>query len=122
MTVYINDLLSLAHDSDLYREIVNGKFTVNKTRRKFSAMGEDQAHEQHNTIIKEDGGGVGLFDNYHAILEWSLTVPYISQMLDNELDQDDQSHREDNVTFKRKFVSDCDALYSAWISYGNPFE
>ena len=42
-------------------------------------------------------------------------------MLDNELDQDDQSHREDNDTFERKFVSDCDALYSAWISYGNPF-
>ena len=43
-------------------------------------------------------------------------------MLDNELDQDDQSHREDNDTLERKFVSDCDALFSAWISYGNPFE
>ena len=85
-------------------------------------MGKDQAHEQHNKIIKEDGGGVGLFDNYHAIIELSLTVPYVSQMLDNELDQDDQSHREDNDPFERKFVSDCDALYSAWISYGNPFE
>ena len=82
-------------------------------------MGEDQSHEQHNKIIKEDGGGVGLLDNYHAILEWSLTVPYISQMIDNELDQDDQSHREVNDTFERNFVSDCDVLYSAWISYGN---
>ena len=119
MTVYINDLLT--HDSDLYREFVKGKSTVNKTIRKFSAMREDQAHEQHNKIIKEDGGGVGRFDNFHAILEWSLTVPYISQMLDNELDQDVQSYREDNVTFERKFVSDCDALDSAWISYNNPF-
>ena len=51
-----------------------------------------------------------VFDNYHAILEWSLTVPYISHMIDNELDQDDQSHREDNDTFERKFISDCYAL------------
>ena len=100
MTVYIIDLLSLTHDSDLYREFVEGTFTVNKTIRRFSAMGENQTHEQHNKIIKEDGGGVGLFDNHHAILEWSLTVPYISQMLDNKLHQDDQSHREDNDTFK----------------------
>ena len=75
MTVYINDLLSLTSDSDIYREFVKGKFTVNKTRRKFSEMGEDQAHEQHNKIFKEDGGGVGPFDKYHAVLEWSLTVP-----------------------------------------------
>ena len=110
MTVYRNDLLSLTHHSDLYREFVKGKFILQ--------MGEDQAHEQHNKIIKGDGGGVGLFDNYHALLEWSLTVPYISQMLDSELHQNDQSHREGNDTFERKFVSDCDA----WISYGNPFE
>ena len=120
MTVYINDLLSSTHDFDLYREFVKEKF--NKDIRKFSAMGEDQAREQQIKIIKEDGGGVGLFDNYHAILEWSLTVPYISQMLDDELHQDDQSHREVNDTFERKFVSDCDALYFAWISYGNLFE
>ena len=43
-------------------------------------------------------------------------------MLNNELDQDDQSHHEENDPFERKFVSDSDALYSAWISYGNPFE
>ena len=77
-----------------------------------------------SNIIKlsKKGGGVGLFDNYHAILEWSLTVPYISQMLDYELNQDDQSHHEDNDTFEKMVVSDCDALYSAWISYGNSFE
>ena len=57
-SMYINDLLSLTRDSDLYWEFVKGKFTVNKTMRKLSAMGEDQAHEQHNKIIKEDGGGV----------------------------------------------------------------
>ena len=67
----------MTHDSDIYREFVKGKFTVNKTIRKFSAMGKDQAHEQHNKIIKEDGGSVGLFDNYHVTLEWSLSTLYI---------------------------------------------
>ena len=96
----------MTHDFNLYREFVRENSQSTRQQRKFSAMGEDQANEQHNKIIKEDGVGVGLFDNYHAILEWSLTVPYISQMLDNEHDQDDQNHREDNATFERKFVSD----------------
>ena len=48
MTVYIDDKLSLPCDSELYREFMKGKFTVNKNVRKFSAMGEDQADKQHN--------------------------------------------------------------------------
>ena len=47
MTVYISDILSLPCDSELYQEFIKGKFTVIKSGRNFSSMGEDQAHEQH---------------------------------------------------------------------------
>ena len=38
----------------------NGFFTVKKSQRKFSAIAIDHAHEQNNTMVKGDGGAVGL--------------------------------------------------------------
>ena len=123
MTVYINDLLSLPHDSDLHKQFMKGNFTVNKSGRKFSAMGEDQAHEQHNKVIKEDGGCVGLFANDHAILEWAITSPFIMELLDNETpNKDDKKHHEDNDTYERVFIADSKSLHTTWSSYGNPFQ
>ena len=52
LTVFIDDLRNLPEDGILYTEFSNGKFMVNKTQRLFSSMEEDQAHEQHNKIIK----------------------------------------------------------------------
>ena len=42
---------------DIYREFSAGHFTVQKTKRVFSAIPIDQAHEQTNTRVKGDGGG-----------------------------------------------------------------
>ena len=39
--MYSNDILSLPCDSELYREFMKGKFTVNKSGRNLSAIGED---------------------------------------------------------------------------------
>ena len=69
LTVYIEDIRAIEKNSSpLYTEFCDGKFTVNKTCRLFSSMGEDQAHEQHNKVIKDDGGAVGIFDNEQAVL------------------------------------------------------
>ena len=69
LTVYIEDIRVIEKNSSpLYTEFCDGKFTVNKTCRLFSSMGEDQAHEQHNKVIKDDGGAVGIFDNEQAVL------------------------------------------------------
>ena len=42
------------------KEFKAGKFTVQKTRKVFSSIATDQAHEQNNALIKVDGGAVGL--------------------------------------------------------------
>ena len=34
----------------------NGLFVINKTRKKFSSIGIDHAHEQNNKCVKGDGG------------------------------------------------------------------
>ena len=49
-----NDTLGIA------QEFHAGNFMVQKTRRPFSAIPVDQAHEQKNAAIKGDGGAVGL--------------------------------------------------------------
>ncbi|KAK3908069.1 BolA-like protein 3 [Frankliniella fusca] len=35
----------------------SGKFAVHKSTRAMSGLGVDQAHEQNNRIVKEDGNG-----------------------------------------------------------------
>ena len=72
-------------------------------------MGEDQAHEQHNKVIKEDGGCVRLFTNDHDILEWAITSPFIMELHDIETlnpNKVDQNYHEDNETNEKEYIFD----------------
>ena len=42
-------------------EFMKGNFVVQKSRRKFSLMAKDQAHEQSNKILQTKGGAAGLY-------------------------------------------------------------
>ena len=61
LPVHIRDMIALpvSHPA-IHREFQAGKFTVKKTRRPFSCIALDQAHEQNNAMIKGDGGAIGL--------------------------------------------------------------
>ncbi|KAG7166419.1 hypothetical protein Hamer_G005518 [Homarus americanus] len=52
---------------DVAREFNAGNFTVQKTRKVFSSIPIDQAHEQNNACIKGDGGAVGVTNNPSAL-------------------------------------------------------
>ena len=56
----------------VYSEFLNGNFTVKKTARPFSVVAIDQAHEQNNAAVKEDGGAVGLKEKPAALRRWML--------------------------------------------------
>lgn len=125
LTVYIEDIRAIEKNSSpLYTEFCDGKFTVNKTCRLFSSMGEDQAHEQHNKVIKDDGGAVGIFDNEQAVLQWAISGPAISKLLEpqEETSFQERSHHEDTEAFEKKFRSDSEKLHQAFVLWGNPFE
>ena len=66
-------------------------------------MGEDQAHEQHDKVIKEDGGCVGHFAYTHAILELAISSPVIIELLNNETVNHDlnPNHHEDNDAYEK---------------------
>ena len=55
--------LKVVHPT-LYEKLSNGKFTVQKTNRKFSKIALDQNHKQLNTVV---GGAIALNENDAAL-------------------------------------------------------
>ena len=57
LSVHLVDMFQLEEiNTDIATDFRNGMFVVNKTRRKFSSIGIDHAHEQNNKCLKGDGG------------------------------------------------------------------
>ncbi len=59
--VHLRDMAELpTKHPEVNKMFTAGNFTVQKTNKVFSAIPIDQAHEQNNAYIKDDGGAVGL--------------------------------------------------------------
>ena len=54
---------------------MEGNFTVKKTRHAFSNLAIDQTYDQHNVVVKVDGGAVGLTECPAALQRWLLSGP-----------------------------------------------
>ena len=68
LPIHLKDMLTLEEKHpQLAEEFNNGKFVVHKSSRDYSAMAIDQAHEQANSVIKGDGGSVGVTENPSAL-------------------------------------------------------
>ena len=65
----------------VYHQYQNNGFVVQKTSRRFSSIAVDQAHEQNNAFVKEDGGAVGLTENPGALRRWMISGPEIARMI-----------------------------------------
>ena len=80
--VHLRDManLSTAHP-EIASEFNNGNFTVCKTRRVFSAMAIDQAHEQNNCAVKSDGGAIGLTQSPDALRRWIVAGPEVVRII-----------------------------------------
>ena len=47
----------------------------------FSVISIDQCHEQMNTLVKGEGGAVGLTEDPQALERWLVAGPEISQLI-----------------------------------------
>ena len=65
-TSYPNDRSKKVHPT-LYEKFSDGKFTVQKTNKKFSKSALDQNHEQLNTGIKGVCEAIALTENDAAL-------------------------------------------------------
>lgn len=82
LTVHLRDLLNLgATHPSINEEFLTGNFTVNKTNRNFSAISIDQVHEQLNSLVKGDGGAIGLTESDTALNRWIISGPEIIRLL-----------------------------------------
>ena len=110
LPVFINDLKML---KDLHpmvgEEYAKGHFTFNKTKKRFSSLPIDQAHEQNNKLVKIEGGAVGILENHTSLMKWMVDGPEINKML-NAFDllssEKKDSHFEDNDSHETDFRKD----------------
>jgi len=76
LPVHIDDMLLLKMKApDVASKFQKGHFCLQKTLRAFSSIPLDQAHEQNNKLVKDDGGAVGLTENPTQLLRWMLCGP-----------------------------------------------
>ena len=120
--------------SAIAAEFKNGNFVVNKTNRAFSSLPIDQAHEQHNKIVKGDGGAIGLTESSTQLLRWMVSGPEMSRIInDFELsqelvrnmakqeEQEDSRHHEQMKGVQNTFRNQVNAVCSTIVEMANPF-
>ena len=128
--VHLRDMVKLPKKHpDIYRQFCNGHFTVQKTKRVFSAIPIDPAHEQNNACVKGDGGAVGLTDDPSALRLWMVAEPEIARMIDefenlvlhwNE--REETCHHDQTVSVQASFAQYVSSLVRVIEELGNPFE
>ncbi|KAG7161157.1 hypothetical protein Hamer_G024212, partial [Homarus americanus] len=114
---------------DVAREFNVGNFAVQKTRKVFSSIPIDQAHEQNNACIKGDGGAVGLTINSSALSHWMVLGPEVVRVIEEFIDehqywsrQRDTHHYDQIPSVQTSIIKDAHSLVSvtllrrkAWI-------
>lgn len=66
---------------NIAKEFEAGHFVIHKTKKVFSGMAIDQAHEQNNKCVKGDGGAIGLTENSSQLLRWMVSGPEIARII-----------------------------------------
>lgn len=73
LPIHLHDMYYIEQrHPEVAQEFYKGNFVVHKSRREFSAMAIDQAHEQNNAVIKGDGGAIGLTEDPTALRQWMV--------------------------------------------------
>ena len=126
--VYLCDMVSLReHHPSIYAEFLKGNFAVKKSRRVFSAVAIDQAHEQNNASVKGDGGAVGLTENPAALRCWMVSGPEMALVIGEfegsicKMQGTDYRHHDQKQHTQMAFVRDVKSLSTTVVEMGNHF-
>ena len=128
--VHLRDMMSLEQQHpDVAREFHKGNFVIHKSRREFSALAIDQAHEQNNAVIKGDGGAIGLTEDPAALRRWMVAGPEVSRLvagyeaMSGMKDATNNSrHHEQTLSAQKSFFEKVKALSAVMQEMGNPFQ
>lgn len=126
LSVHYRDMSKLreTHPS-VFTAFTQGSFVVHKSRKPFSAIALDHAHEQVNAVVKGEGGAVGLTESAAALRRWMIAGPELSRMIEEfeDVESNDHitKHHESMPSFQRNFIEDVRNLITSLENSGNPF-
>ena len=131
LPIHINDMLTLeSRHPSVYQEFNKGNFVVFKSKKKFSAMAIDQAHEQNNALVKGDGGAVGLTESPNALLRWMVAGPETARVIQEfqsgstktqKTTDSSFQHHEMSRSAQLSFDKEVKDLVGVFSELGNPF-
>lgn len=124
LPIHIQDLLEL--DEHTLEAFQSGNFVVKRSKKRFSALAVDQAHEQLNKIIKGTGGIIGLTQDTVSLVKWSLCGPILSELIEDFKqsiwdENTDVFHHDEGKKRQLSFAADVRNLIDVIRSKGNPF-
>ncbi|KAE8741877.1 hypothetical protein FOCC_FOCC012580 [Frankliniella occidentalis] len=126
VAVHLKDLEELPEKApSVHQEFCAGNFVVHKTGNAFSGLAIDQAHEQHNAMVKGEAGAIGLTQDPTSLRRFSVSGPEVGFMLSQYEGSRPLSqlmkHHEQYPSFQRAFLENCVALKESFSHFGNPF-
>ena len=79
LSVHYQDMCELpGKHPHVHAQFCKGSFVVHKTKRCFSSVALDHAHEQVNAGFKGEGGAMGLTENPAALRRWMVAGPELA--------------------------------------------
>jgi len=126
LSVHYRDMCELpVKHPEVHTQFSNGSFVVHKTKKLFSSIALDHAHEQVNAIVKGEGGAVGLTENPAALRRWMVAGPELARMVQefegNITVAETHDHHEQKPCFQSAFAKDVRNMVSSFEEVGNPF-
>ena len=128
LPIHINTMLNLnLTHPDIAAEFQSGKFTIQKSNRKFSRIALNHNHEQLNAKVKGVGGAIGLTQNESALQRWVICGPETSRLIDEfeslyAIDSENvQEHHDSSKCSQARFLKDLINMNQELEELGNPF-
>ncbi|XP_065660439.1 uncharacterized protein LOC136084312 [Hydra vulgaris] len=125
LPIFLCDIKMLPHRyPEIHTEFCKGFFAFQNTRRPFSSMTTDQAHEQNIKIINGNGGSISILDNPSALMKWMVCEPLFLELLERfggEKDDDEKNHHEDTLVFEKNYNEHVSEFIEVIKDFGNLF-
>ena len=134
LSVHLRDMKSLKNiHPEVAKQFESGKFVVKKTHRTLSSIAIDHAQEQNISVVKGDGGAIGLTENSSQLMRWMVAGPEMARVI-GEFEDSIESikqkqskgphvkHHEQVKSVQATFAKEVQSLCHTIEDMGNPFE
>ena len=126
--VHIRDMILLpTMHPDVDEHFKKGRFTINKTGKRFSNIGLDHGQEQNIKKFKQHGGPLSFTHSPDQLLLYLISGPEVTnqvtffQNLISPAGCDTVCHHEQTHAYQNMFIQHTKSLYAKYTEIGNVF-